>query len=210
MTSHLAPYESGAQLLKLPETTFEQRCMNTPGVTVEQAKSFRSKLWQMHIDSQHAAEPAVPTSALEDTGPDTILGHLNLASQVSSRDPDQDLLSVPFKDRLRPGMVVKCNLKRWVPMLGESGMVVILCPASAVGSHVKDFEGKSVSLGGSTDRKAEGATEEQFLCAIINPGIMQGAYEISLWRQTCVSIAEMDAEVILEYDAATRYYYIAV
>ncbi|KAJ5100653.1 hypothetical protein N7456_006705 [Penicillium angulare] len=51
----LAPYESGTQLLRVPEDEFVQRCLKSDGVTKEQADMFYSKLWKLHIDSRRAA-----------------------------------------------------------------------------------------------------------------------------------------------------------
>lgn len=182
--------------------------METPGVTLEQAKAFRSKLWQMHIDSASAAaqqqqqqQRTITTTRTElDAGPDTSLGSHRQAS--SSREPDQALsASVSFKQRVRPGMVVRFTPRREVLVTGREGMAVVLCPVAAVGSHVKDSMGAPV---------VQKAAEDVFLCALLSPGSMLGSYEVNLWRQCCVGLAEMDAEVILEYDGASRYYYVAL
>ncbi|KAF2649453.1 P-loop containing nucleoside triphosphate hydrolase protein [Lophiostoma macrostomum CBS 122681] len=49
--SVLAPRESGAQLFNLSSAEIEYRCRKCPGVTLEQAKVFRSKLWQTYISA---------------------------------------------------------------------------------------------------------------------------------------------------------------
>jgi len=36
---------------------------------------------------------------------------------------------------------------------------------------------------------------------------MPGAFEIYLWQQVVASVDTMEAEVLLEYDVGTRYYY---
>ncbi|KAJ4291140.1 hypothetical protein N0V90_010338 [Kalmusia sp. IMI 367209] len=59
----VAPRESGAQLLNLSNTEIEYRCQKCPGVKYKQAKAFRTKFWQMHIDSQHTSEPSKKTIA---------------------------------------------------------------------------------------------------------------------------------------------------
>lgn len=104
------------------------------------------------------------------------------ALQTSSRDPNPNSKNVDFKDRIRPGMAVS-----WSPP--------------------PDFKFK---LDGLNIALALSPKDEGWLCAVVVPGILPGAYEISLWHQTVVESHVMEAEVILEYDAATRYYYIAV
>ncbi|OAK94216.1 P-loop containing nucleoside triphosphate hydrolase protein [Phaeosphaeriaceae sp. SRC1lsM3a] len=49
----LAPRETGAQLLALSDTEFEYRCQKCPGVKLAQARAFRLKLWELHVDAQH-------------------------------------------------------------------------------------------------------------------------------------------------------------
>ncbi|KPM39756.1 hypothetical protein AK830_g6811 [Neonectria ditissima] len=174
----LAPTESGPQLLRLPAPEFEARCLKTPDVTPEQAKSFRSKIWQMHVDSKRA--PAKQPDA-----PDA-----DLLLRQSSQDPDPKALSVPFKERIRPGMAVS-----WTPPAGFAmalpgmNMVVVLSPALDAGTESKG---------------------PRYLCAIVTPAIMSEAYDLHLWRQVVVEVEQMDTEVLLEYDVATRYYYITI
>lgn len=184
-------------------------------MAIGQGKAFRSKFWLQHIDSQHAREATDPELSGESNGPDTILGHLNLLSRTTSRDPDPQAATVPFKERIRPGMVVVCTPPKWIP--GNYGsvrpcMVMVLSLASAVGSNVQDFEGKLVN---HRDMPADDVVvmtgdKQQYLCAIVTPGLLSGTYEIDIWRHVVVSVEAMEKEVILEYDAATRYYYIAI
>lgn len=190
-------------------------------MTVEQARAFRSKLWQLHVDSQHApheASPPPPKNAGESEAPDTILGHLNLTSRTSSRDPDPDpeAATVPFKERIRPGMVVRCTPPKWILGMqgaGTSCLVMVLSLASAAGSHSLDFEGKPVHVQGTSGDNGvvvETGDQTQYLCAIVMPGLLAETYEIEVWRHVVVSVEAMENEVILEYDAATRYYYMAI
>ncbi|KAF2498591.1 P-loop containing nucleoside triphosphate hydrolase protein [Lophium mytilinum] len=51
LDSVVAPRESGAQLFNLSGAEIEYRCRKCPGVRLEQAKAFRSMLWQMYISS---------------------------------------------------------------------------------------------------------------------------------------------------------------
>ncbi|KAJ3020667.1 UNVERIFIED_CONTAM: hypothetical protein HDU68_010072 [Siphonaria sp. JEL0065] len=48
----LCPVESGKQLLKLPEATFIERCLQCPGVTVKSAQAFYSKFWRLVVDGR--------------------------------------------------------------------------------------------------------------------------------------------------------------
>lgn len=183
--------------------------MKTPDVTAEQAKAFRSKLWQLHVDSQRASKQSDGPSAAESDEPDTILGHLTMAERSSSRELDPKLATLPFKERIRPGMVVS-----WIPppdfplgLPGGMNLVMVLCPADAAGSAAKNVFGSQVD---SADDDQDEANAKGYLCALIMPGFMSETYEINLWRQVVVGLEEMNAEVFLEYDPATRYYYMAV
>lgn len=93
---------------------------------------------------------------------------------------------------------------RWNPPTGFSfrqskqNLAVVLCPQNAVGDNVIDVLGKQVS-------QVQG--EPAFLCALVLPGESPESYELHLWKQIVVHVSEMQAEVLLEYDAATRYYH---
>lgn len=188
--------------------------MKTPGVSTEQAKAFRSKLWQLHIDSQRASQQGQDIPATESFEPDTILGHLTMAERSSSREPDPKMANLPFKERIRPEMVVS-----WTPpadfALGlPSGLdlVMVLCPSHAAGHAAKNVFGSRVDSAGVDQGKtmsSEGGSK-QYLCALIMPGLMSETYEVNLWRQVVVDTRAMNAGVCLEYDSAMRYYYIAV
>ncbi|CAM1501497.1 Fc.00g034810.m01.CDS01 [Cosmosporella sp. VM-42] len=198
----LAPSESGTQILRLPAPEFEKRCLKTEGVSFEQAKAFRSKLWQMHVDSQRAK--AMKTTAA--AGPTDLENGETQLDRSSSKDPDLKAIAFPFKEHIRPGMAVSWTPPAGFPMtLSGINMVVILSPASAVGEDVKDALGTKV-------KPAEGdeSGRRKYLCAMVTPAVMSEAYDVHLWRQVVVDVESMDAEVILEYDVATRYYYIAI
>lgn len=190
----LAPLESGTQLLRLPAPEFEKRCLKTEGVSTEQAKAFRSKLWQLHVDSQKAKAAPLPPAGVD-------LDEANY-DRTCSKDPDPRSIAIPFKERIRPGMVVS-----WTPPAGfpftmpGMNVVMVLSAAEAVGEDVRDVFGKTV---GGEGRKGK------FLCAMVGPAVMPEAYDVHLWQQVVVDVAMMDAEVILEYDMATRYYYLTI
>lgn len=214
----LAPTESGAQLLRLPAAEFESRCLKTPGVRTEQAKAFRSKLWQLHFDSQGAGDTLNTTESnpSESTEPDTILGRLGLTSRVSSRDLDPTATALTFKERIRPGMVVSWNQPPSrdlaLSMPDDLQLAVVLCPVEAAQGTVKHILGNVVNPteGGHTGTKVNGTDRgARYLCGLVTPGLMAEAYELNLWRQIVIDVGMMEKEVILEYDAGTRYYYIS-
>lgn len=89
-------------------------------------------------------------------------------------------------------------------------MAVILCPQDAVGETVKDIQGKQVNKDGPSGDTEEHSKSKGYLCAMVLPSILPEAYELSLWRQVVVNVEAMEAEVVLEYDIATRYYFIKV
>ncbi|KAM0505750.1 hypothetical protein ACHAP8_001982 [Fusarium lateritium] len=175
--SYLAPKENGVQLLRLPVPEFITRCLKTPGVTLEQATAFQAKFWRLHIDSQRSKPNASQKKASLETEKDS-----PESKGLSSSDPRLEMVGVPFKDRLRPGMVVSWNPADDTPgfyRLPGRNLVMILSP--------------------------EG--EGSFRCAVTVPAIMPGAFEIYLWQQVVASVDSMQTEVLLEYDVGTRYYY---
>ncbi|KZL76829.1 diatom spindle kinesin 1 (kinesin motor domain containing protein) [Colletotrichum tofieldiae] len=204
----LAPFETGALLLRLPTPEFLTRCLKTPGVTADQARAFQAKFWRLHVDSQKSGSKTLETKtddepSQEGSGRKTAMNQEMLSSSV---DPDPQAAKIPFKDRIRPGMVV-----RWTPPstfpLGLPGlnMVVVLSPQSAVGPNVREVSGDLVN-----DASKPTGESNKYLCAMVLPGFMADSYELSMWRHVVVDIDQMEAEVLLEYDAATRYYYMTV
>ncbi|CAP61966.1 uncharacterized protein PODANS_5_1450 [Podospora anserina S mat+] len=197
----LAPTESGAQLLRLPVGEFVERCLKTPGVTMEQATAFQSKFWQLHVDnlrsqssSQHSKEkPEVKLTRME-----RLYSSADIEGPPHARD-------VPFKERIRPGMVVSYRSvgKTGGAQMGTEQMGVVLSRADAVGERVRDLTGVQVNHGGEN-------LGERYLCAMVVPAILPGAYDVGLWMQVVVGVGEMEAEVVLEWDVATRYYYLTV
>jgi kinesin family protein 2/24 len=45
---------------------------------------------------------------------------------------------------------------------------------------------------------------------MVMPAMLSGSYGVSLWRQVVVWVEEMEGEVLMEWDEATRYYYLTV
>ncbi|GME53086.1 Diatom spindle kinesin 1 [Neofusicoccum parvum] len=179
----LAPFETGKQLLQLPAPEFIERCLKTPDVSTEQAIAFQAKFWRLHIDSQRAPAAAASGSRPEEAQP---AADLPDDPTPSSREPRAGLRALPFKQRLRPGMVVA-----WAPPEGTSRIV-----AGGAGRCLVML----LAAEPGADRRA-------YYAAVVMPVVMPGAFELQPWLQCVVEERHMEAEVVLEYDSATRYYY---
>jgi kinesin family protein 2/24 len=159
-----------------------------------------------------------PASNLSDsTEPDSMLGRLELANRSSSRDLDPATTTVPFKERIRPGMVISWNQHpgRGLALSMPDGLklAVVLCPVEAVQGTFKDVFGNVINPTESahTDAKDSGTDSgARYLCAPVTPAIMAEAYELNLWQQVVIDVGLMDKEMFLEYDSGTRYYYVSV
>lgn len=204
----MAPTETGTQLLRLPAPEFETRCLKTPGVNIEQAIAFRSKYWQLHIDSRKSK---ATDDVVEDDGPDTVLGHLKKFDRSSSKEIDASASALPFKDRIRPGMAISWSPPKNMPIGFADGLKIalVLCPAAAAGSTSQDALGELVDPQ-ATEHKDTDGKYKKYLCAMVTPAVLLGAYEVSMWRNLVIDVDDMDAEVTLEYDSATRFYHLAV
>lgn len=82
----------------------------------------------------------------------------------------------------------------------EHPLALILCPDWAVETHVVDMRHVEVKGERNVGRK-------KYLCAVMAPAVMHGAFELSVWRQVLVDVADMEKEVLMEYDSATRLYH---
>lgn len=157
----------------------------------------------MHVDSSKTLPRPAPDKQ-ETAAAKATTGTSRLELLDSSADPEPGADAIPFKQRIRPGMVIS-----WDPV-GEyaifsagtgKSLATILAPAGTVGERVRDV------LGGAV--KSEPG-DEKYLCALMTPAILPGAYDLNPWRQVVVSVEQMEIEVLMEWDTATRYYYRAV
>jgi kinesin family protein 2/24 len=129
-----------------------------------------------------------------------------------SADPDPNTAGLPFKERIRPGMVVA-----WDASAGEyarfavggKSYAVVMCPVGGVGGWVRDVRGEVVNPSREGGENGEGKGQA-YLCAMVMPAMLPGSYGVSLWRQVVVGVEEMEGEVLMEWDEATRYYYLTV
>lgn len=98
---------------------------------------------------------------------------------------------------------------QWTPPHGFSfvlqegmNLAVVLCPVSGLKEIPSSVQHRPAAI--------KSPTEGQFLCAMVSPGVIPDSHTVSLWRQVVIDMEWMTAEVTLEYDAATRYYHLAV
>ncbi|KAJ5170016.1 uncharacterized protein N7500_002799 [Penicillium coprophilum] len=214
--SILAPHESGAQLLAIPVNKFVARCLRTKGVTDNQAKAFHAKLWCLHIDStrgsvaEHKGDVDSIDAIQQITNPEK---SVSTVTHISTRDLVCEGDTRPFKDRIRPGMVVRCNATARFPgTSSQEKLVMILCPQNVVGKNMKDSLGNEINpsycLSQHEESELPGSRFQRYLCALVLSGGLPDSYEVSIWRQVVVDLSSMETEVTLEYNPATRYYHI--
>jgi kinesin family protein 2/24 len=171
----------------MTEEEFRQRCTKTEGVSREQAGAFYSHFWQKYIDTKDDR-----MGNKRDNGYDEY--------KESSAVP-RTIAKIPFKDRIRPGMFVKYKPSQ--PTGIKFNLATILCPDWAVETNVKDWKGNEVA-----GIKGEGA--RRYLCALVAPAVMNDAFQVSIWRQQVIDVEDMEMEVNLEFDPATRFYFMAI
>jgi kinesin family protein 2/24 len=170
----------------------------------------------MHIDLQHNNELSKMTTTSKQPSPASN-STLLLKSRVSSREANSARSDLPFKDRLRPGIVVSYSVspEREAALGLPDGikLAVLLCPAEAADGDSKDVSGHAVNSKEAERLKngENGVTNNRrYLCALMVSGQADDTYELSLWRQIVIDVGSMDKEIHMEYDSATRYYYVAV
>jgi kinesin family protein 2/24 len=136
---------------------------------------------------------------------------------MSSRDLDNSRSNLSFRERLRPGMVVSFVIppERGAALGLPDGLklAALLSPTETIQGSAKDTFGNLINPkedGHTNTVKRAADNGGRYLCALLTPGLTAGAYELNLWRQIVIKVDSMDAEVHLEYDAATRYYYVSV
>ena len=113
-------------------------------------------------------------------------------SNIESEQKQHAESLAPFQTRLRPGIFVRLKNRY---STGDKRTVMIM-------SH----DGWSEKLG---LRVKEGTLpEDRYLCAEVNRGLVPDSYVLSVDRQYVYTVDEMVEEVLLEYDAASRYYFV--
>ncbi|KAK0725164.1 P-loop containing nucleoside triphosphate hydrolase protein [Lasiosphaeris hirsuta] len=203
----LAPHETGPQLLRLPIPEFLQRCLETADVSPEQAQAFQTKFWKLHVDSQHAKSKPSAAAASGESGffVDPLMQRLERLN--CSEDPEPGADAIPFKQRIRPGMVVCWYPKKYFQNVNweNKNYAMILSSVEDVGERVCDIKGDKVREQGGGDGKSG-----KYLACTILPAILPGAYTLQPWQQAVVDLEEVESEVLMEYDEATRYLYMTL
>jgi kinesin family protein 2/24 len=106
---------------------------------------------------------------------------------IAPFEPAKERDKTPFQSRIKPGMFVRLN--PGAAKFEGITMVMIMSPATR-----EDF--------------AADGDERRFICALVGPSIMTDAYDLFVSKQDTFRVKDMAAEVLMEYDMATRYYYI--
>jgi hypothetical protein len=83
-----------------------------------------------------------------------------------------------------------------------SRIVMLMCPEGSLLSVAKGAHKYPSRRDGNWG-------EGRYICATICAASVKGAFELDVQRQIVVTVADMEEELALEYDAATRYYYVA-
>lgn len=163
---------------------------------------MQSKFWGLHVDSQKGLATRTKTTGTKPTGANPEIARM--AKLSASADPDRP--EVPFKERIRPGMVVRFEPKReYHANSGEAkSYAMVMSDLVGLGAGVRDMKGREVVAAEGEDKG------KRFLCAVVGKAPPPGAYNVHLWMQAEVAVEEMMEEVLLEYDEATRYYYMVV
>ena len=124
----------------------------------------------------------------------------NLINSVPRNKLDSDAIeqkqqtvpAVPFEDRLRPGMFVRLKNR-----YSSSNERTVMIMSNDVWSEKLGLRVKEGSL-----------PEDRYLCAEVNRGLIPDSYVLSVDRQYKYSVDDMSHEVLLKYDAASRYYFV--
>ncbi|KAH9905872.1 P-loop containing nucleoside triphosphate hydrolase protein [Xylariomycetidae sp. FL2044] len=209
--SSLARAASGAQLLRLPAEEFEVRCRESVGVSREQARAFRSKLWQLHVHSQRVG---VSSSTTSGSGPttssktDLVQDGIGIIDSSCSKAVSSESSAAPFKERIRPGMVV--SLSEPPASTSDTRLAVVLCPLEHSGVTSKSSSDRPLKQQDVGKHGGDRSSIARYVCALVTPGLTPEAYEVNLWRQLVVDVSMMEKEVFLEYDNKTRYYYMSI
>jgi kinesin family protein 2/24 len=163
--------------------------MQTPGVSKEQAVAFYQKLWRLHIDSRTQASQSQSGNADEDN--------------ISESHKPKPSAKSPFQQRIKPGMFIRLSPSVSRIDMNNGDIAMIMSPASAADFN---FQSDSDATAAGQGNLSLGE-DRQFVCAAVVPSIMTAAYELFVERQGVCKAKDMTAEVLMEYDQATRYYY---
>jgi kinesin family protein 2/24 len=180
----LAPTESGAQLIRLPKEVFVTRCLLTTGTTSAQCRAFYDKLWGLQIDARNLAQSAERTAKAAD---------LLTRKKALMAEQAAIHLHTPFDKRMRAGMFVKVKQQG-----NEEEIVMVLAPEGA-------FFGRTDEQFG-----VDTGPFRRYACAKVVPGPLTNSHVLLVGEQKVVAVKDMTGQISLEYDAATRYYFLNI
>jgi kinesin family protein 2/24 len=116
-----------------------------------------------------------------------------VSSAMASEDEAPQKRTVPFQDRIQTGMIVRIK-RRW--KADSLSHAMILCPE---GAFEKDPEKRDEVMG-----------NKRYVCAQIFPSVMADAYNLGMEARKVIAVEEMEAEVSMEWDAPTRYWFMTI
>ena len=158
-------------------------------MTSEQARIFCDKLWRLHIDSR----------VVDKSGTQTPLSEEELVAAKA----EKDRASIPFQHRLLPGMFVR--MRTYNPQHQEISM--ILSPEDAFPPFDPPLPTNRPRSG---DSNWDEVNKRRFIVAAVTPGLFHDSWVLQIQHLKVISIGEMVAEVNLEWDGASRYYYVKI
>jgi kinesin family protein 2/24 len=111
--------------------------------------------------------------------------------------------TIPFQDRLRIGMFVRASKSQLQGAKEASRIVMLMCPEGALLSTAKGAHKYPSRRNGNWG-------EGRYICATVKAAAtVEGAFEVDIQMQIVVTIADMEEELRIDYDSATRYFYLA-
>ncbi|KAF2675066.1 P-loop containing nucleoside triphosphate hydrolase protein [Microthyrium microscopicum] len=119
---------------------------------------------------------------------DSLRGAAAKAEEVVNSSKAQENQGIEWRRRVRAGMVVRKAGK----------LLMVMSPVDAFG---KMHGSGKTNVGGNC-----------YVCATFRSAeyALRDAYVLNVWQQMDVDLVEMEEEVVLEYDEATRLYFIGV
>jgi kinesin family member 2/24 len=111
---------------------------------------------------------------------------------VSEDEPSPKPI-VPFQERLHPGMIVRITRRSRTEFLQYA---MILCPE---GAFEKDPKNREEMMG-----------KKRYVCAQISGAVMADAYNLAMEMKKVIAVEDMEAEVSMEWDAPTRYWFMTI
>jgi kinesin family protein 2/24 len=116
-----------------------------------------------------------------------------VSSAIASEDEASPKPIVPFQERLHPGMIVRVKRRSVTEFLQYA---MILCPE---GAFEKDPEKREEMMG-----------KKSYVCAQIFGSVMADAYNLAMEAKKVIAAEDMEAEVTMEWDAPTRYWFMTI